>query len=175
MIENKYNIFVQSKFPDTCWKFPDARQKFVPIWKFSNTCRKIPDARRKFWAVFETLSQRPDSWIRTDIGTTRLNHDSVKIRSKRSEVFSFPDASVWMEGWLLVVVRGGGWWPGSQCFYPGRSPRDISLGVRLDQPVCAGGCLLDSAWGRIGKILFCKNALLLSQKCSPIFFGKMLS
>ena len=26
-----------------------------------------------------------------------------------------------------------------------------------------------------GKSLFCKNALLLSQKCSPILFGKMLS
>ena len=31
MIENKYNNFVQSKFPDTCWKFQDTVQKLLQI------------------------------------------------------------------------------------------------------------------------------------------------
>ena len=47
MTENKYNIFVQSKFSDTCQKFQVTLQKFVPIQKFSNTRRKFPDTRRK--------------------------------------------------------------------------------------------------------------------------------
>ena len=47
MIENKYIFFVRSKFPDTCWKFPDTLQKLVPIWKFSNTHHKSTDTRKK--------------------------------------------------------------------------------------------------------------------------------
>ena len=43
---------MQSKFLDTCWKFPNTLQKLVPIWKFSNTCRKFPDTQRKLWAIW---------------------------------------------------------------------------------------------------------------------------
>ena len=70
----KYNIFVQSKFPDTCWNFLDTLHKLVQIWKFSNTCCIFLDTRRKLWTIWKFLCHRlkisqlyvqsefPDTW-----------------------------------------------------------------------------------------------------------------
>ena len=51
-------FFVRSKFPDTCWKFPDPPQKCVPIWKFKNTHSKFPGTPRKLWAIWKFLWYR---------------------------------------------------------------------------------------------------------------------
>ena len=47
IIGKKTIIFYTIKCPNPCWKFPDALQKFVPIWKFLNTRRKFPDTGKK--------------------------------------------------------------------------------------------------------------------------------